>query len=136
MLRTVIIIVVIGGQRRRAYASLAACHCMLFYVRCMLIDTWQINSFSLSLSLSDMTDGESLLNTHLRDVDETINRLKRGVQFCADAAPVADVSRPSRVSCSVAPRHVLAAQSRFSSPSRRVLAWLGHARSARRSAAL
>ena len=52
LLRIVIIIVVIGGQRRQAYASLAACHCMLFYVRCMLIDTWQINSLSLSLSLS------------------------------------------------------------------------------------
>jgi len=48
LLRTVVIIVVIGGQRRWAYASLAACHCMLFYVRCMFIDTWQINSLSLS----------------------------------------------------------------------------------------
>ena len=52
LLLIVIIIFVIGGQRRWAYASLAACHCMLFYVCCML-DTLQIIlSLSLSLSLS------------------------------------------------------------------------------------
>jgi len=52
LLRIVKIIFVIGGKRRWAYASLAACHCMLFYVPCMFIDTWQkILSLSLSLSL-------------------------------------------------------------------------------------